>query len=336
MEIKQKLTPAMQQYVDIKNRYPDCIIMFRMGDFYEMFFEDAKIASRVLEITLTKRGKAETAVPLAGLPYHSLDQYVAKFIRKGFKVVIVEQMEDPKKAKGLVKRDVVRIITPGTLLEDNLLDNKSNNYIASFLMIKENFAISFADLSTGEFITTVLDGYESLYDELAKFKPSEIIIPVSFDNAEQLSNLKSLGYFVNHYDDRFFWQQSALSTMQSHFEVTDLNCFGISNDNVSVLSSGALLSYLRETQLRKINNIVALKYYNTTDFMVVDRSTIRNLEILSNITDNSKKGTLLNVLDNSKTSMGGRLLKKWLVQPLLEKAKIDSRHTDVDILYKDL
>jgi len=336
MEITQRLTPAMKQYVAVKEQYPDCIVMFRMGDFYEMFFEDAKTASRVLDITLTKRGRGETETPLAGLPYHSVDQYISRFIKQGYKVVIVEQVEDPKKAKGVVKRDVVRVITPGTVHEDNLLTQENNNFLISITPLKKGFSFAAADVSTGAFLTTVLSSQEDLLNEIVKYHPSEIILPVSSDDKAFVGQIRTLGYFLTFHDDRFFWQQTATKKLKDLFGVTNLSCFGLHEEHAVNVAAGGLISYLEKTQRRAITTFQRLSYYEPTQFMNLDRTTIRNLEILTNISDHSKRGTLLGVLDKTKTPMGTRLLKQWIVQPLLTKEEINHRLDDVSVFYSDM
>ncbi|MDD2445018.1 MAG: DNA mismatch repair protein MutS, partial [Candidatus Nanoarchaeia archaeon] len=225
-----KLTPGMQQYMKVKNENPDCIILFRMGDFYETFFDDAKTIARELQITLTSRGKRETKAPLAGIPYHALDPYLAKLVKKGYKVGIVEQIEDPKKAKGLVKRDLVRIVTPGTVIENLILDKESNNYILSFVKENENYALSYCDVSTGEFMCCNLNKKDFL-NEINRLNPSEIIYSDIFNDETILNPLKSK-FNLSKYNNRFFYIEKAKSTLIEHFNVLNLEGFGIDESSL--------------------------------------------------------------------------------------------------------
>ncbi len=322
-----KLTPGMQQYMEIKKQHPDCIVLFRMGDFYETFYEDAKTAARELEITLTARGKGESRAPLAGIPYHAIDSYLPKLVNKGYKVAICEQLEDPKKAKGIVKRGVVRIVSPGTIVENNMLDSKSNNYIMSLFVKLNKFGVALIDLSTGEFLVSELSE-NKLVNEITRFKPSEVIIPESLKVNQEL--VKQINSFVNEYSDHYFSQNNALEMLKKHFNVLGVEGFGIKNDSLIVNAAGALLSYLNETQKTNLSYINRIRKYSVKDYMVIDSSTLRNLEIIENVFDN--KGTLLGVLDKTVTSMGARMLKKFVLQPLLKKEQIEKRLDCVDEL----
>jgi len=324
-----KLTPGMQQYMRIKNEHPDCLVLFRMGDFYETFYEDAKTAARELDIVLTARGKGEKRAPLAGIPYHAIEPYIAKLIKKGYKVAIVEQVEDPKKAKGLVKRDLIRIITPGTIVESALLSEKQNNYLMSIVKEKEKFGIALADISTGEFMTTQFTGTDKLTTEIAKFSPAEIIIPLSLEENEFFKDIKSVVYT---YDDRHFWLQKAYNTLKDHFEVHNLEGFGCEKQELSISAAGALLSYLKETQKTQLSYINNLHTFSTDDFMVIDEVTQRNLELIRNIRDGTTRGTLLETVDKTATSMGSRLLRQWLLRPLLSVNEIRKRLDAVEEL----
>ncbi|MFC1800538.1 DNA mismatch repair protein MutS [Nanoarchaeota archaeon] len=319
-----KLTPGMQQYINIKNQHPDALVLFRMGDFYETFYEDAKTAARELNITLTARGKGDTRAPLAGIPYHALDQYLAKLVKKGYKVAIVEQLEDPKKAKGIVKRGVVRIVTPGTVMESYILNEKANNFIMSLSKDNDRYGISLADISTGDFMTTIVMGWDKLVTEITRFNPSEIIIPLSQEHNENLKQLKKQT-ILTIFDDRHFWKQNAYDVLIGHFKVLNLEGFGIEKDELAINASGALLSYLKETQKTTLGHINKLKKFSVNDYMLLDSSTQRNLELTKNIKDSTSRGTLLETLDNTTTSMGSRLLKIWLQRPLLNLNKINSR-----------
>ena len=335
-----KLTPAMQQFMHFKNTYPDCLILFRMGDFYEMFFEDAKIAANVLSITLTKRGSHKgEPIPLAGVPYHALEQYLGKLIRAGIKTAICEQVEDPKKAKGIVKRDVVRVVTPGTIVENNLLDAKANNFIISIYKKDEQCGIAIGDLSTSEFLCT--DTHPKLLlNEIMRLSPSEILLPESERNNPQIKEiidtLKQKKIFISYFEDYFFRNENAEDTLTNHFNVLSLDGFGLTNKDVCISASGALLYYLKETQKTNIKNFNTLKWYANTDHMILDTTTATNLELMKNVRDNSTNNTLLSVLDKTKTAMGGRCLRKWLLRPLLNVQKINNRLDAVEELKENI
>jgi len=330
-----KLTPAMQQYMENKEKYPDCIIMFRMGDFYELFYEDAKIASRELGITLTSRGKGESKAPLAGIPYHALNNYLSKFVKKGYKIAICEQLEDPKLAKGVVKRGVVRIVTPGTLIEDNNLDKSSNNYIASLFSDSKNFGITICDLSTGDLFSTELKSQNKVIDQLTIYNPREVLIPTSFDFQEITEHCNQSKIFINKDNELNFFLKKATRTIHEHFNTTNLNSFGLNNQDLATCSTGALLHYLKQTQMTNLPHLKTIKILNTKDYMELDSSTLRNLEILKNIIDNSTEGTLLKLIDKTTTSMGARKLKYWITHPLIKPEQIKSRLGIVEFLTTD-
>lgn len=325
-----ELTPAMQQYMKTKKEHPDCLILFRMGDFYETFFDDAKTASNALGIVLTKRGK-NPPVPLAGIPYHSLDQYLAKLIKQGFKVAIVEQMEDPKKAVGLVKRDLIRIITPGTLIEGSLLNEGENNYLMSIAINGDLAGIAFADISTGEFRTTQTTP-NGVSNEIAKYRPKEVIFASSLEDSKEILEIKKLVNVANPYAEHNYFEANAKEKLESHFGAR-LESFGIENKPLSICSSGALLNYLYETQKNSLKYINKLKYYSGSQYMLVDLTTQRNLELLEGVTGRSS--TLLHVLDRTQTSMGKRLLKTWISRPLLNIDKINRKLDAVEELVKN-
>lgn len=307
--------------MDIKNANPDCLILFRMGDFYETFFDDAVTVSRELEITLTGRGKDENRVPLAGIPYHAIDPYIAKLVRRGFKVGLVEQTEDPKQAKGLVKRELVRIITPGTVIESMILDNSTNNYIMSFVKDGEYYGVSFCDISTGEFLAAKFNEDEFL-NEVRRVNPAEIIYPTNIPEGI-LEKLKVEGFLLNPFEYRAFWPDWAKNTLKEHFNVLNLEGFGVKSD-LEISAAGAIISYLKETQKKTLSHIHKIQEYNLNNFMYLDSSTIRNLELVKNVMEN-ENATLLSVLDKTLTPMGKRLIRKWLVAPLIDKAKIEDR-----------
>ncbi len=328
------LTPAMKQYMYFKDKYPDCLLLFRMGDFYETFYEDAKKAAEVLEITLTARGKGEGRAPLAGIPYHALEPYLAKLVKNNIKVAICEQVEDPKLAKGIVKRDVTRIVTPGTLIDQTMLDEKSNNYIASLNQKDNKIAFTFSDMSTGEFFTFSTKE-EDLNTQLAQFQPKEIILPLSLTvNRDVIEIIKKHDVYYTAYDDRHFKTDNAQKKLLTHFKIFNLEGFGI-KENLEISTSGALLSYLQETQFNELNHLKNLKKLHLQEHMVLDSTTLRNLEIIRNIKDNTSRGTLLSVLDKTSTSLGTRMLKKWLQQPLLNKTKIEERLNSVEVFTLD-
>ena len=309
------LTPAMKQYRKVKEQYPDCVIFFRMGDFYEMFYEDAKTASKALNITLTKRSGA----PLAGIPIRNLETYLNRMIQQGFKVAICEQLEDPRNVKGrVVERDVVRIITPGTITIPELLNSKANNYLMSvFKPEKGNVGIALSDISTGEFSATEIETEEELKNELTRFSPSEIIV-------SETSGLQ-FEIFTTKFDDRFFSYNNAYKELVQHFNVLNLEGYGFEQKENAVVAAGALLRYLNETQKGSTKQVTKLTLFKPTNFMVLDKSTVRNLELVSNIRDGSARGSLVEAIDKTCTSMGSRMLRKWILNPLLDVKQINER-----------
>lgn len=321
-----KLTPMMQQYMEIKERYRDCILMFRLGDFYEMFFEDAETASRELEITLTGRDCGlEERAPMCGVPYHSVNTYIARLLAKGYKVAICDQLEDPALAKGIVKRDVTRVITPGTVTDPAMLDEKKNNYLMAVYCQQVYFGIAVADVSTGEFYATQItwgSSVSKLVDEIAKYKPSEIIANRELKNRPEykplfIDYLRMEPYIVD--DDMF-------SMSASREKLTDV--FGenpLSGLDLAQCASGALLSYLEETQKIDLKHIEKVQPYKIEQYMMLDSSSRRSLEITETMRESRKKGSLLWVMDKTSTSMGGRKLRHWLEQPLLDIEEINLR-----------
>ncbi|MBT3406840.1 DNA mismatch repair protein MutS [Candidatus Woesearchaeota archaeon] len=333
---KSNLTPAMRQFWSVKEQHPDCLVLFRMGDFYETFYDDAKTAARELEITLTSRGQGPRKAPLAGIPYHALEPYLAKLVKKGYKVAIVEQLEDPKKAKGLVKRGVTRIVTPGTIIESAMLDDKENNFLMSLYANEDQYAIALCDISTGEFYTLECSNTNKLLTQLARFNPKECIIPLTLKvNQELISMLNKTDMFINTYDDRHFRKDNAYIQLTRHFNTINLEGFGIEQNQLSICAAGGLISYLAETQMTRLQHVNKICKITTSDRMILDRSTLNNLEILKNIRDNSQKGTLISVLDKTKTSMGSRLIKKWIKEPLVNQEEIEQRHGAVEQLTKE-
>lgn len=329
-----KYTPMMEQYLEIKEKYKYCLLFYRLGDFYELFFDDAIIASKELEITLTgKDCGAEERAPMCGVPFHSADGYIAKLIDKGYKVAICEQTEDPKKAKGLVKRDVIRVVTPGTVLDSNVLDEGKNNYIMClYLDVKNGWGIAVCDLSTGEFITTRFAPGEDnkVIDEIAHFMPSEIIANSAVTLCDKIQRVFDLK--VNTVPDGDFKYSDADVCLCNHFKTINLGGFGLDNEPLCVSASGALMLYLTDTQKNGLQHISSIKKYSSKGFMVLDISSRRNLELTSTIRDKGKKGSLLWVLDKTKTAMGARLLRSWIEQPLTDLDEINKRLDSVGAL----
>ena len=336
-----KITPMMQQYFEIKENYKHCLLFFRLGDFYEMFFEDAVIASKELEITLTGKdwGQEERA-PMCGVPFHSADGYIARLVEKGYKVAICEQVEDPKMAKGIVKRDVVRVITPGTVLDNTVLDERKNNYILAVYGSSAGYGIAACDVTTGEFQTTEFTSIQAankILDEIARFSPAEVICNEAFLNNPLSKEIKDrFYYYLNDIDNRMFEFTTAKDVILKHFQVKTLDGYGLGKKPAAVAAAGALLWYLLETQKNDLNHISTVKYYTTGDFMLLDVSSRRNLELTETMREKSRKGSLLWVLDKTQTAMGARLLRKWIEQPLLSAEEIQKRLDGVEELHADL
>jgi len=332
-----KYTPMMEQYLQIKKDYKYCLLFFRLGDFYELFFDDAVIASKELEIALTGKncGQNERA-PMCGVPFHCADTYIAKLVEKGYKVAVCEQVEDPKLSKTIVKREVIRVVTPGTVLDTNVLDEGKNNFIICIFKNKNGYAVSIADISTGEFLTTEFNINQSnkVLDEIAKYNPSEIICNDCMDLNEKINKIFNVK--VSPYSDWAFDYQTAYSKLCSHFKIINLNGFGLEESELCICCSGALISYLLETQKSNLSNISSIKKYTIDKYMVLDISSRKNLELTQTIRDKSKKGSLLWVLDKTKTAMGARLLRKWIEQPLVDVLEIQKRLDCVEELKGDV
>ncbi len=328
-------TPMMQQYIDTKKDYKDCILFYRLGDFYEMFFEDAKIASKELEITLTGKscGQDEKA-PMCGVPYHSVESYLNKLVSKGYKVAICEQVEDPKMSRGLVRREVVRIVTPGTNLDTQALDETKNNYIMCIVYMEDRYGISIADVTTGDYYVTEVDQEEKLKDEIHKFSPSEIICNEAFYmTGMDFEDLKQrLGIAVYSLDSWYFDDGTAKNTLMEHFKISDLHGLGIKDYEWGTIAAGALLKYLYETQKNSLANMTSLQLYITGKYMIIDSSTRRNLELAETLREKQKRGSLLWVLDKTRTAMGARMLRSFLEQPLIDKKEIEKRLDAVEAL----
>lgn len=324
----------MEQYLKIKEKYKDAILFFRLGDFYEMFFEDAKIAARVLDIALTARNKGGgEKAPMAGVPYHSADSYIAKLIEQGFKVAICEQLEDPAEANGLVERDVIRVITPGTIIDSDILQDKENNYLAAIVIFQEMIGFSYIDISTGEFYVTELslNNFDKLWDELDRIQPRELI------RDDLLLNKKDFQYFCERNkvllnELKGINLKGAEELLLDHFQINSLSIYGLEESPAALIAAGEVLSFVQETQKKTLKHINRLSFYNLNDYMLLDTATRRNLELTTSIQDNRKKGSLLAVLDKTLTSMGGRLLKKWINQPLIKKDLIEERLNAIEEL----
>ncbi|MBN1538584.1 MAG: DNA mismatch repair protein MutS [Candidatus Thermoplasmatota archaeon] len=364
------LTPLMRQYLSIKKQYPDMILFFRMGDFYEMFFEDAEVASRELDLTLTARDKGPYGgkIPLAGIPYHALDSYLPKMVRKGYKVVIAEQVEDPKKAKGLVKREVVQIVTPGTLLLPQGQDEKGNMFLSALVrklasvnetdlplaeekgqsqervvLPKASYGLAHLDISTGDFFATEISSetpFQSLISELMKFSPAELIVPASLAERKDLINELRLhlggGCAITAFPDHQFLESYSETVLKEQFNVLDLKGLGLEDMELGKGCAGAVLAYARENQMCDLQHIRRIRTYTGSEFMVLDTTTLRNLEVIRSVRDGSSKGTLLEVLDHTRTAMGARLLRNWIHQPLMDIPAIQERLDAVQALFNDL
>jgi len=333
-----EFSPMMQHYLDTKEKYKDCILFYRLGDFYEMFFEDAKIAARELEITLTGKecGQPERA-PMAGVPFHAAENYIARLIEKGYKVAICEQLEDPKQTKGIVKRDVVRVVTPGTVMEANLLDEKKNNYIMSVFKKGIYFGLAVCDITTGDFYASKIMGennFSALIDELSKFNPAEIIVnKMLFDSAEEISGIrKRFGAYITNIEEETFSEDIENLLQNYTFIENERKLEELDNYLLEVASINALLNYLNQTQKIKLEHINLINLYSTNRYMALDITARRNLELTEKMHDKTKKGTLLWVLDKTLTSMGGRLLRRWINEPLLNVDEINNRLEAVEEL----
>lgn len=332
------LTPMMQHYLQTKEQYPGCILFYRLGDFYEMFFEDALTVSKELEITLTGKscGLTERA-PMCGVPYHAVDTYLNRLIEKGYKVAICEQVEDPKLAKGMVKREVTRIVTPGTNLNIQALEESRNNFLMSIAYFPGKIGLSVADISTGDYYLTELEDSSKLLDEISKYGPAEIICNdaflVSGVDIEDMRN--RLRIAVNALEAHYFDEDSAKKLLKKHFRVAVLTGLGIEDFPLGILAAGALLRYLYETQKSSMSNITHIYPYLTSKFMLLDSATRRNLELTETLREKQKRGSLLWVLDRTKTAMGARTLRSYIEQPLIDRGQIEERLDAVEELSKD-
>jgi DNA mismatch repair protein MutS len=333
-----KLTPMLAQYKAIKEQYPDVILMFRLGDFYEMFGDDAVTAARELEIVLTSR-EAGTAgrMPMCGVPHHSVERYVARLISRGYRVAICDQMEDPKLAKGLVKRDVTRVVTPGTVLEDHMLDAKSNNYLAALVPDEEGTGLAVVDITTGEFAVTQIEGRDMVpkaLEEIARLSPAECLLrEIDQDLEEPVKNVS--GGLVTRCEDDAVYLQPARERLRSHFGTASLRGFGCEDMTAGLEAAGMILDYLKRTNAAALQHVTSISSYSTDGFMVLDAAARRNLELVQTISPEGRGKSLLSILDRTKTAMGARSIRKWLDQPLLDVPSIVRRQEAVEELYRD-
>ncbi len=326
-------TPMMQHYLKTHEEYKDCILFYRLGDFYEMFFDDAKVVSKELELTLTgKSCGAEERAPMCGIPYHAAETYLTRLVKKGYKVAICEQVEDPKLAKGMVKREVTRVVTPGTTLNAQALDETKNNYIMCIAYIGDHYGISSADITTGDYYVTEVDSERKLLDEVNKYQPTEIICNEAFYiSGIDIDDMKNrMGIVVYSLDAWYFSDETSQMTLKDHFKVRDLEGLGLADYDSGVIAAGALLKYLYETQKTTLSNLVAIHPYTTGKFMIIDSSTRRNLELVETLREKQKRGSLLWVLDKTRTAMGARTLRSFVEQPLIERTEIEERYDAID------
>lgn len=334
----EDLTPMMKQYHEVKRRFPGKLVFFRLGDFYEMFYEDAVLASRELEITLTARNKDKTGspIPMCGVPYHSVDGYIARLMKKGYKIAICDQVEDPRTAKKLVHREVTRVLTPGTVVEEMLLEPKDHNYLGSLYITEEGVGLAFMDLSTADFLATEFSGddaWQKAIDELTRFTPKELILGEhsSQDVRQKLLRDWSDAWVASPLDDWAFNFDYAQRILLEHFGLASLDGLGAANKLLSLCAAGALIHYLRDSQLAALGKVANLRFFEPSEFLKLDASTVTNLELIQSL-DGSKKGSLLSFLDLTRTGMGARLLKSWLLLPLLNLTELERRQDSVQAL----
>lgn len=335
---RTKLSPMMQEYLKTKDEYHDCILFYRLGDFYEMFFDDALTVTKELEITLTgKDCGLEKRAPMCGIPYHAAENYIKRLIERGYKVAICEQVEDPKKAKGLVKREVIRVVTPGTTLDATSLDEGKNNYLMSIVAVENHFGCAIADISTGDCFLTEVDKPQKLLDEINKFVPAEIICNEAFlMSSIDTDDLKNrLGICIFPQDAWYFDDELCKRTLKEHFHVNTLEGLGIGDYDSGIIASGALFVYLKETQKSTLNHMASIRPYAAEKFMLIDSSSRRNLELVETLREKQKRGSLLWVLDKTKTAMGARTLRGYVEQPLIDVEEITNRHDALEELNKN-
>ena len=329
------LSPMMTHYLDTKKEYPDCILFYRLGDFYEMFFEDAETVSRELEITLTgKDCGLEERAPMCGVPYHAVEGYLNRLVKKGYKVAIAEQMEDPKAAKGLVKREVIRVVTPGTITSSQALDETKNNYLMAVVYMGNNYGIATVDITTGDFFVTEVSSERAFLDEVNKFSPSELIcnepLYMSGLDMDDLRNRYHMA--VSALENRFFSDDACRRILKEHFKVMSLAGLGLDEYENGMIAAGCALQYLYETQKNELPQLNKLTPYTTGQYMVIDTSTRRNLELVETLREKQKRGSLLWVLDKTKTAMGARMLRTFIEQPLISKKEMERRQAAIEEL----
>ncbi len=334
-----QVTPMMQQYLETKSEYPDCILFYRLGDFYEMFFEDAEIASKELELTLTgKSCGLDERAPMCGVPFHAVDSYLSRMVSRGYKVAICEQVEDPRLAKGLVKREVIRIVTPGTNLDTESLEEGRNNYIMCIVCMDSRCGISVADVTTGDYFVTEVDSGRKLLDEISKYMPSEIICNEAFRmSGLDLEDLKNRFCVTIYFlDASHFEDGMARQTLCDHFGVKSTEQLGLGHYDCGVIAAGALLAYLQELQKTDLTHMSRLLPYASGKYMILDMATRRNLELVETLREKQKRGTLLWVLDRTRTAMGARMLRGFIEQPLIDPQEIDKRQGAVEELFQNV
>jgi len=332
-------TPMIKQYLTIKEQYPDTILFYRMGDFYEMFFEDAQTASRVLEITLTSRNKNdESPVPMCGVPHRAAQGYIARLIDNGYKVAVCDQIEDPAKAKGLVKRDVVRVITPGMIIENELLDERSNNYVLALVHKAGQSGIAFVDISIGTFRVAESENFQAIFEEIQRISPSEILLPQSAKSDPALSAAAQAldGKPTSYLEDRAFDYRAGYERLTDQFKTVSLDGFGCQHMKAGICAAGAVVYYVRETQKQKLEHLTRIENHRLDSYLMVDELSWRNLELSSSLTGGSRRATLLGVLDRTVTAMGARLLAQWMRYPLMDLEKIACRHAAVGEAKEDI
>ena len=339
-----KETPLMRQYRKIKSKYPDMLLLFRMGDFFETFEDDAVTTSKVLGITLTKRASGKASeVPLAGFPHHALDNYLPKLVKAGYRVAVCEQLEDPKFAKGIVKRDVIEVVTPGANFSEKLLDHKSNNFLSAIYIRDDVCGLAFCDISTGEFATSEIH-FKQLNEQVNIISPTEILIQkrekekvfkaLNF-NPDAILNEGDKKYIFTKVDDWVFNQDYAFELLTNHFKTQSLKGFGIGEMKEGLIAAGCIINYLNETQKNNLSHLKKIYHYDYTDYIILDPATKRNLEITTSISEGGREGTLISILDKTQTAMGGRLLKKWISRPLRKKEQIEKRLEAVNDFFKN-
>jgi DNA mismatch repair protein MutS len=338
----EDLTPMMKQYHEVKQRFPGKLVFFRLGDFYEMFFEDAVLASRELEITLTSRNKDKNGapIPMCGVPHHSIEGYIARLMKKGFKIAICEQVESAQAGKKLVRREVTRVLTPGTVLEEMLLEPKDNNYLGCLYRTGTGIGLAFMDLTTSDFLATefISDrAWEKSLDELTRFTPKEIVLPEGSreDIQAKLSREWSDNWVASPLEDWVFNQDYSQRVLLDHFSLPSLDGLGASGHSLSLCAAGALVHYLKDTQLKQLGKVATLRFFEPSEFLKLDASTVTNLELIQAL-DGSRKGSLFSILDRTQTGMGARMLKSWLLRPLLNVVELESRQDSIAAFISDI